>query len=126
MSPEKWEGLAVGPKLADGSYLVLAGTDNDYSVTQIPTRPSAAVQFDRYFKTAATFGPSTRIQCDIGTFDNCLAVNADGTLGAPLPAGFDFSGLQARARRAARVQGVGGRRRDLRCACICRGSPLAA
>lgn len=33
VSPEKWEGLAIGPRLDDGSYLVLAGTDNDYSVT---------------------------------------------------------------------------------------------
>ena len=29
--PEKWEGLAIGPQLRDGSYLLLAGTDNDYS-----------------------------------------------------------------------------------------------
>jgi len=32
--PEKMEGLAIGPRLADGRYLVLVGTDNDYSVTQ--------------------------------------------------------------------------------------------
>ncbi|MGH8051820.1 MAG: esterase-like activity of phytase family protein [Arenimonas sp.] len=32
--PEKMEGLAIGPKLADGRYQVLVGTDNDYSVTQ--------------------------------------------------------------------------------------------
>ena len=32
--PEKIEGLAIGPRLADGRYLVLVGTDNDYSVTQ--------------------------------------------------------------------------------------------
>ena len=42
-SPEKWEGLAVGPKLADGSYLLLAGTDNDYSVTQNGTGTQFAV-----------------------------------------------------------------------------------
>jgi hypothetical protein len=28
-SPEKWEGLAVGPRLQDGSFMMLAGTDND-------------------------------------------------------------------------------------------------
>ena len=33
-SPEKWEGQAIGPQQANGQYLVLAGTDNDYSVTQ--------------------------------------------------------------------------------------------
>ncbi len=32
--PEKIEGLAIGPQLDDGSYAILAGTDNDYSVTQ--------------------------------------------------------------------------------------------
>lgn len=31
---EKWEGLAVGPKLANGTRLLLLGNDNDYSVTQ--------------------------------------------------------------------------------------------
>jgi hypothetical protein len=32
--PEKIEGLAIGPRLLDGRYQVLVGTDNDYSVTQ--------------------------------------------------------------------------------------------
>ncbi|HZV39372.1 MAG TPA: esterase-like activity of phytase family protein [Pseudoxanthomonas sp.] len=32
--PEKLEGLAIGPRLADGRNLVLIGSDNDYSVTQ--------------------------------------------------------------------------------------------
>lgn len=32
--PEKLEGLAIGPQLADGSYALLVGTDNDFSVTQ--------------------------------------------------------------------------------------------
>ena len=32
--PEKIEGLAIGPRLADGRTLVLLGTDNDFSVTQ--------------------------------------------------------------------------------------------
>jgi hypothetical protein len=88
VSPEKWEGLAIGPKLADGSYLVLAGTDNDYSVTQNGT----GTQFDVYYKAAA--GTATRIQCDIGSFANCLAINGDGTLGAPLAANFDFQGYR--------------------------------
>ena len=86
VSPEKWEGLAIGPKLKDGSYLVLAGTDNDYSVTQNAT----STQFDIYAK--AQSGVASRIQCDIGTFNSCSAVNADGTAGGALPTGFDFSG----------------------------------
>ncbi|MBC7799008.1 MAG: PEP-CTERM sorting domain-containing protein, partial [Gemmatimonadaceae bacterium] len=32
--PEKREGLTIGPRLADGRYALLIGTDNDYSVTQ--------------------------------------------------------------------------------------------
>ncbi len=32
--PEKMEGLAIGPRLADGRTLVLIGTDNDFSVSQ--------------------------------------------------------------------------------------------
>ena len=52
VSPEKWEGLAIGPRLADGSYLVLAGTDNDYRVTQ----NASGAQFDVYFKR----GPARR------------------------------------------------------------------
>ncbi|MBD2436759.1 esterase-like activity of phytase family protein [Nostoc sp. FACHB-110] len=32
--PEKFEGLAIGPQLADGSYAIIVGTDNDFSVTQ--------------------------------------------------------------------------------------------
>jgi hypothetical protein len=88
VSPEKWEGLAVGPKLADGSYLVLAGTDNDYSVTQ----NASSVQFDRYFRAA---GASVeRIQCDIGTFSNCFAVDTTGSLGAALPPGTDLTGFE--------------------------------
>ena len=42
--PEKLEGVAIGPKLADGSYALLLATDNDFSVTQ----DSGNVQFDVY------------------------------------------------------------------------------
>ena len=86
VSPEKWEGLAIGPRLADGSYLLLAGTDNDYSVTQ----NGSSTQFDRYFRVNA--GVVSRIQCDIGSFANCVAVGSDGVAGAPLPADFDVDG----------------------------------
>jgi len=87
-SPEKWEGLTIGPRLKDGSYLVLAGTDNDYSVTQNGT----GTQFDVYFKPNGS--TPSRIQCDIGTFANCISVNLDGSRGTALPAGFDFGGYR--------------------------------
>lgn len=57
-SPEKWEGLAIGPRLADGGYLILAGTDNDYSVTQ----NASGVQFDVYFN----FLTDQRLECALG------------------------------------------------------------
>jgi hypothetical protein len=40
--PEKFEGLAIGPKLDDGTYALIIGTDNDFSVTQ----NGSNVQFD--------------------------------------------------------------------------------
>jgi hypothetical protein len=73
-SPEKWEGLAIGPRLADGSYLVLAGTDNDYSVTQ----NGSNVQFDVWFDLVrAAADPSydpyaSSIQCPIGQTVGCF------------------------------------------------------
>jgi hypothetical protein len=88
VSPEKWEGLSIGPRLKDGSYLVLAGTDNDYSVTQ----NASGAQFDVYFKPVGA--TPMRIQCDIGGLANCIAVNLDGTRGAALPVDFDYSGFR--------------------------------
>lgn len=41
---EKWEGLAIGPRLKNGAFLLLTGTDNDYSVTH----NGSNVQFDVY------------------------------------------------------------------------------
>ena len=71
--PEKMEGLAIGPRLADGQYLILAGTDNDFSVTQIA---GSTTQFDVYYNPTT----GARIQCDLGTFNNCHVINSDGTL----------------------------------------------
>jgi MYXO-CTERM domain-containing protein len=75
ISPEKWEGLAVGPQLNDGSYLLLAGTDNDYSVTQNGTN----TQFDVYFNPNNS-NNTKRAQCDLGTLNNCVQINAGGTV----------------------------------------------
>lgn len=70
-SPEKWEGLSIGPKLNDGSYLLLAGTDNDYSVSQ----NGSGTQFDIYYNPAT----GARASCDLGTLSNCSAISADGS-----------------------------------------------
>lgn len=73
-SPEKWEGLAIGPKLADGSFLVLAGTDNDYSVTQNGSNE----QFDVYFRFSDADPYATSIQCPLGQTTGCIST-ADAT-----------------------------------------------
>lgn len=79
-SPEKWEGLAIGPKLADGSYLLLAGTDNDYSVTQ----NAGGTQFDVYFRFSDADPYAGSIQCPLGQTDACVwtANNTGATLTA--------------------------------------------
>jgi len=69
---EKWEGLAVGPALADGSFLVLAGTDNDYSVTQ----NGSNVQFDVYYNPTT----GARLQCDLSGTTNCFNILASGNV----------------------------------------------
>ncbi len=78
-SPEKWEGLAVGPRLADGSYLLLAGTDNDYSVTQNGT----GTQFDVYTNFA---DPTQNILCPLDSTTGCTTI--DGVTPATLTAGY--------------------------------------
>ena len=78
--PEKWEGLTIGPLLDDGSYLMLAGTDNDYSVTQ----NNSGTQFDVYFNFAAALADpaydayANSIQCPIGKKHDCFFTNGGG------------------------------------------------
>ncbi len=73
-SPEKWEGLAIGPKLNDGSYLLLAGNDNDYSVTQ----NGSGTQFDVYFDFNDADPYAGSIQCALGSTTDCTWTE-DGT-----------------------------------------------
>lgn len=84
-SPEKWEGLAVGPQLANGQYLLLAGTDNDYSVTQNGT----GTQFDVYFRFADTDPYASSIQCPAGQTVNCF-LTASSATAATLGADFQL------------------------------------
>lgn len=83
--PEKWEGLAIGPQLADGEYVILAGTDNDFSITQ----NASGLQLDVYYNPTT----GARIQCDIGTFDNCVTINANGSLGGAFGGSTEGFGL---------------------------------
>ena len=77
-SPEKWEGLAVGPRLADGSFLMLAGTDNDYSVTQ----NTSGAQTDVYFRFSDADPYKGSIQCPLNQTTGC--VKTDGGAAATL------------------------------------------
>ncbi|MCV2352483.1 esterase-like activity of phytase family protein [Paucibacter sp. Y2R2-4] len=78
-SPEKWEGLAIGPKLANGKYLILAGTDNDYSVTQ----NASGEQLDVYFRFGDADPYMGSIQCPLGQTTGCTgaasSVPTDGS-----------------------------------------------
>ena len=67
-SPEKWEGLAIGPKLANGSYLLLAGTDNDYSASQ----NGSNTQFDVWFDFSQADPYASSIQCPLDSTLGCL------------------------------------------------------
>ena len=67
-SPEKWEGLAVGPKLANGDYLLLAGSDNDYSVTQ----NAAGAQRDVWFDFSQADPYASSIQCPLDQTTGCV------------------------------------------------------
>jgi len=66
--PEKFEGLAFGPRLKDGSVLLLAATDNDYSVTQNGSR----TQLDAYFNFADRNPDVTEIDCDLDEKTSCI------------------------------------------------------
>lgn len=71
---EKWEGLTIGPRLKDGSRVIVAGNDNDYSVTQ----NSTSVQFDVFVNFA---GQSVLRDLDQPT-------TLDGVAVGPVPAGY--------------------------------------
>jgi hypothetical protein len=65
---EKLESLAFGPRLTDGSYRLLAGTDKDYSVTQ----NGAGTQFDIYFDFSLADPYASSIQCPLGQTTACF------------------------------------------------------
>jgi hypothetical protein len=66
--PEKWEGLAIGPELEDRNFVLLAGTDNDYSATQ----NASGVQFDVYFRVTDADPFVGSIQCPLGAVSGCF------------------------------------------------------
>ena len=97
--PEKFEGLAIGPTLGDGGRLLLAGTDNDYSVTQNGSNE----QFDVYFRMTDVDPYAGSIQCPLGRTTGCFFTTGGGA------ATLTGRGLPPASRRAARLQGAGER-----------------
>lgn len=73
-APEKLEGLAIGPQLANGKYMILVGTDNDFSVTQ----NGAGTQFDVYFDFTKSDPYAASIQCPIGSTVGCFTTATAG------------------------------------------------
>ena len=67
-SPEKWEGVAIGPRLNNGQYLILAGSDNDYSVTQ----NAQGTQLDVWLNFLDADPYATSIQCPLGATTGCV------------------------------------------------------
>lgn len=59
-TPEKLEGFAFGPRLADGSYTLILATDNDFSVTQ----NGSGTQFD--VCTSGAGGTSSQVALGAG------------------------------------------------------------
>jgi hypothetical protein len=59
--------------LADGRYLVLAGTDNDYSVSQ----SGSGTQFDLWFRFSDADPNASAVQCPIGQVIGCTGLLTD-------------------------------------------------
>lgn len=61
---EKWEGLAIGPKLLFGRHVIVAGNDNDYSVSQLG---GSLTQYDTYVDFHGSYA-----RCVLDTTDQCV------------------------------------------------------
>jgi hypothetical protein len=82
---EKWEGLTIGPRLKGGDFMLLAGNDNDYSVTQT----GAGEQFDVYVDFNGNFAKcvlDSQTQCKVNpAADDPLTQNL-----VALPSGYQL------------------------------------
>jgi hypothetical protein len=82
---EKWEGLTIGPRLKGGDFMLLAGNDNDYSVTQT----GAGEQFDVYVDFNGNFAKcvlDSQTQCKVNpAADDPITQNL-----AALPSGYQL------------------------------------
>ncbi|HYN02199.1 MAG TPA: esterase-like activity of phytase family protein, partial [Vicinamibacteria bacterium] len=65
---EKWEGLTIGPRILYGQHVIVAGNDNDYSVTQLG---DSLTQYDTYVNFDGRYA-----RCPLGERTQC---QIDGT-----------------------------------------------
>jgi hypothetical protein len=94
---EKWEGLTIGPRLLNGAHLILAGNDNDYSVTQT----GAGEQFDVYVDFNGNFARCVLddpTRCEVNPAANDTVIDTP----QPLPAGYQLLPGVLHAYRASR------------------------
>jgi hypothetical protein len=82
---EKWEGITIGPRLLGGAHVIVAGNDNDYSVTQT----GAGEQFDVYVDFNGNFARCVlddATRCEVNPPASGLVIDTP----APLPKGFSL------------------------------------
>ncbi len=82
---EKWEGLTIGPRLFGGGHVIVAGNDNDYSVTQT----GSGEQFDVYVDYKGNFARCVLDQptlCEVNPPSNDLVIDNP----VPVPQGFSL------------------------------------
>jgi len=68
---EKWEGLTIGPRLSGGGYVIVAGTDNDFSVAQGVTGQPTDIYVD-FQGNVARCVLDSRSLCEITPVDHVV------------------------------------------------------
>jgi len=99
---EKWEGLTIGPRLWNGAHLVVAGNDNDYSVTQT----GAGEQFDVYVDFAGNVARCVLDDptlCEVNPGPDDLVIDSP----VPLPDGYSLIPGVLHAYRASKTDLAG-------------------
>jgi hypothetical protein len=82
---EKWEGITIGPRLLGGAHVIVAGNDNDYSVTQT----GSGEQFDVYVDFKGNYARcvlDTRTLCEVNPAASDLVIDNP----VVLPKGFSL------------------------------------
>jgi hypothetical protein len=92
---EKWEGMTIGPRLLGGAHVIVAGNDNDYSVTQT----GSGEQFDVYVDFKGNFARcvlDSRTLCEVNPPALDLVIDTP----VELPKGFSLLPGMLHAYRA--------------------------